>query len=87
MRSIHNIVHFYVVAGGTSSNMEGNYEYIEQTVADSRQWVVLQLAGLVKVLTTFYRKNVACNEMFTRASDLTGTCECGNEPSGSVKCG
>jgi hypothetical protein len=30
---------------GTASNMESNYEYIEQAVADSRQDVVLQLEG------------------------------------------
>jgi hypothetical protein len=51
--------------GGTASSTEGSREYIEQAVADSRQWVVLQLGGLGYVLTTPHRKNVFCYEMFT----------------------
>ena len=40
-----------------------------ETVADSRQGVVLQFGGWA--LTTPYRKNVSCYELFTRkASDL-----------------
>jgi hypothetical protein len=31
--------------GGTASNIEGSFEYIENTVADSRQGVVFQLRG------------------------------------------
>jgi len=34
-----------VADGGTASNMESSCEYIEQAVAYSRQWVVLQLEG------------------------------------------
>jgi hypothetical protein len=34
------------VAGGeTASSVDGSCEYTEQTVADSRQWVILQLGG------------------------------------------
>jgi hypothetical protein len=43
--------------------------------------------GLGEVLTTPHRKNVSCYEMFTRVSVIvTGTFECGNEHSGSIKC-
>jgi hypothetical protein len=44
---------------------------------------------LGEVLTTPYRKNLSCYEIFTqKASDLdSDTCECGNEHSGSIKCG
>jgi len=34
-----------VADAGTASNIEGSCEYIEQTVADSRQGVVLQFGG------------------------------------------
>jgi len=37
-----------VADGGTASSMEGNYEYIEWAVADSRQGVALQIGGLAK---------------------------------------
>jgi hypothetical protein len=44
--------------------------------------------GLGEVLTTPHRKNVSRYEPFTKASDLVaGTCECGDEPSDSIKCG
>jgi hypothetical protein len=55
--------------------------------------------GLGEVLTSPRRKNISCYEIFTRtASDqdfysgsglgqVAGTCECGNEPSSSMKCG
>jgi hypothetical protein len=42
--------------------------------------------GLGEVLTTSHRKTVSSYEMFARAS-VTDTCECGNEPSGSIKWG
>jgi hypothetical protein len=44
---------------------------------------------LGEVLISPYRKNVSCYEMFTqKASGLdSGTSECGNEPSVSIKCG
>jgi len=34
--------------GGTASNMGGSCKYIEYTVAESRQGVVLQLVGWVR---------------------------------------
>jgi hypothetical protein len=43
--------------------------------------------GLGEVLTTPHRKKVPCYETLYRASDLAGSCECGNEPSGSIKRG
>ena len=57
--------------------------------------------GLADVLTNPHRKNLSCYELFTRKSrtwadtlvrphsgewEVAGTCECGNEPSGSMKC-
>jgi hypothetical protein len=42
--------------------------------------------GLGEVLTSPHRKKVSCCESFNRVSKA-GTCECGNEPSGSIKCG
>ena len=58
--------------GGTASNMEGRFEYIEKALADSRQGVVLQLrGGLGEVLTIANRENVYCYDMFTqKTSDL-----------------
>jgi hypothetical protein len=41
----HGMVHHQVADGGMASNMEGCCEYIEKTVADSRQGVVLQFGG------------------------------------------
>jgi len=31
--------------GGTATNMEGSCEYFEQTLTNSRQWVVFHLGG------------------------------------------
>jgi hypothetical protein len=43
---------------------------------------------LGEVLTTPHRKDLCCYEMFTqRWGQVAGTCECGNELSGSIKCG
>ena len=71
-----------VADGGTASNMEGSREYIESTVADSREWGGTPAWGLDEALTTPIRKNVSHYEIFTQK-----TCECGNETSGSIKCG
>jgi hypothetical protein len=43
--------------------------------------------GLGKGLTTPYRKKGARCDMLRRASKLAGSCEHGNEPSGSIKGG
>jgi len=50
--------------------MEGNCEYIEYAVADSRQGVVLQFGELGEVLITHYRKKWYSQETYTHASDL-----------------
>jgi hypothetical protein len=49
-------------------DMEGNCEYIEWAVADSRQGLVLQLRGLGEALKTFRRKNLRCYETFHKPS-------------------
>ena len=41
----HGMARPQVADGGTASNMEGSFEYIEKTVADNRQGVILQLGG------------------------------------------
>jgi len=54
------------------------------------QAIGLQLGGwaLGKGLTTPHRKRkTACYEMLHMASELAGSCEHGNEPSGSIKDG
>jgi hypothetical protein len=40
---------------------------------------------LGEVLTTPHCKKFLCYTTFHEVSDLAGCCECGNEPSGSVK--
>jgi len=54
-------------------------ECIAKAVADTRQGVVLQL--------TPHCKKISFYEILHRASDLVGSCEHGNKPSGSIKCG
>jgi len=59
---------------------------VEWAFANSRQASVIQLGGLGDVLTTPQLKNITLRN--TVASGLVlGTCECGNEPPGSIKCG
>jgi hypothetical protein len=44
--------------------------------------------GLGEGLTTpRYKKKLACYEMLHRALELAGSCEYGNEPSGSIRGG
>jgi hypothetical protein len=43
--------------------------------------------GLDVELITPHRKKSACYEMLHRASELAGSCEYGNEPSGFIKGG
>ena len=74
-----------VTDGGTTCNVEGSCEYIESAVADNRQGVVPQLGGWGEVQTAPHHTNASCYDLFTQAG--SGTCECGNEPSGSIKCG
>jgi len=45
-----------VADGGTASNTEGRGQYIEKSVADRRQGVVLQFGGLGEVLTITHPK-------------------------------
>jgi len=67
----HGMARSQVADGGTASNMDGSCEYIELEVADSRQVVVLQLAGLGEVLTVPHPNNLSCYEIFTqKASGL-----------------
>jgi hypothetical protein len=42
------------------------------------------LGGFGEVLTNPHRKNV--HDAKQSKSIMAGTCECGNEPSGSIKC-
>jgi len=65
--------------------MDSSCEYIEQTVPDRRQGAVLQLVGWASWLTTLHLKNPTCYEMLHRASELAGSCEHGNEPSGCTE--
>jgi hypothetical protein len=44
----HGMARPQVADGGTTSNMEGSCEYIEYTVSDSWQGVVLQFGGWVR---------------------------------------
>jgi hypothetical protein len=56
-----------VADGGTASIVDGSCEYIEYTVADSRQGVVLQLGSWASCKTS-HRKNISCYEIFTHQS-------------------
>jgi hypothetical protein len=58
-----------VADGGTASNLEGNCEYIELPVADSRQGVVFH-HGFGRGANTPHLKKLSCYETFTVASDL-----------------
>jgi len=59
-----------VADGRTASNMEGNCEYIELAVADSRQGVVLQLRRVGRGAKTPHRKNESYYEPFTLVLEL-----------------
>ena len=52
------------------SNTEGSCEYIEKSVAYSRQGVVLRLGGLGEMPTNPHRKNWPCHESDACVSDL-----------------
>jgi hypothetical protein len=69
-----------VADGGTASEY-GRYLQIcsrgQPTRGGPPAW------GLGEVLTTPHRKKLPCYETLYRAS--AGSCECGNEPSGSIK--
>jgi hypothetical protein len=73
--------------GGTASNMDLRICLISSHGQPKRSCPPAWRLG--EMLTTPYRKNVPCYEMFThKASDPdSGNCECVNEPSGSIKCG
>jgi hypothetical protein len=45
-----------------------------------------QAWGLGEVLTTPRHKNVSCYEIFTQKASDPCSCECGDEPSVSIKC-
>ena len=56
--------------GGTASNTEGNCEYFEQAVADSRQEAVLQLGCRARYQQLLIVKKLRCYETFHKGREL-----------------
>ena len=81
------MAHLQVVDEGSASNMVGSCEYIEKRSRGQPTRGGLPAWGLGEMLTTPRRKTYQVIKISQRKSRTSGAFDCGNEHSGSIKCG